>query len=143
MLVVLDTNQYVSALIRRGGQQDDLLEAWRRRRFGIAISPALLSEVADVLHRPKICATYNLAAARISRFLAILEAQSMVVPSVVSVSAVSDDPDDNAVLACALEAQADYIISGDHHLLDLGSYQGIPIIRAATFLDLVTREDAP
>lgn len=52
------------------------------------------------------------------------------------VDVIKDDPADNKYLACAYEGEADYIVSGDHHLLDLGSYQGIDIIKAREFLSL-------
>lgn len=49
------------------------------------------------------------------------------------------DPDDDHVLACALAAQADLVVSGDSHLLDLNSYQGIPIVGAAEALERIAR----
>ena len=53
-----------------------------------------------------------------------------------AVNVISDDPSDNKYLACAHEGEADYIVSGDHHLLDLKSYKGIKILKAKPFLDL-------
>jgi len=50
-----------------------------------------------------------------------------------------EDPDDDHVLACAMAAQADVIVSGDHHLLNLNNYQGIDILRPA---ELVARISA-
>ena len=49
---------------------------------------------------------------------------------------ILDDPDDDHVLACALAAQADLIVSGDHHLLDLKTYQDIRIVTATEALQL-------
>lgn len=51
---------------------------------------------------------------------------------------IFDDPDDDHVLACALAAQANLIVSGDHHLLDLKTYQGIRIVTASEALQLLT-----
>jgi hypothetical protein len=56
------------------------------------------------------------------------------------VDVVAADPSDNMVLACAVEGHADYIVSGDTHLLSLREYAGIPIITAAAFLDPLNRE---
>jgi hypothetical protein len=56
------------------------------------------------------------------------------------IAVIADDPD-NRILECAMEGQADFIISGDHHLTDLDNYQGIKIVDPATFLTLVTRLD--
>jgi putative PIN family toxin of toxin-antitoxin system len=51
--------------------------------------------------------------------------------------AVPNDPDDNHIVACALEGRADLIVSGDSHLLTLGIYAGIPIVRPMDFLRMV------
>ena len=69
--------------------------------------------------------------------MAVLNRYAVVVPGETIVRAVPDDPDDDAVLACAVEAEADYIVSGDRHLLVLGSYEGIHILRAAEFLAIL------
>ena len=53
-------------------------------------------------------------------------------------SVVTVDPDDDRVLEAATAAEADYIVSGDHDLLDLGSYDGITIVTAARFLEILS-----
>jgi len=55
-------------------------------------------------------------------------------------NAIPDDPQDEIFLACALDGQADLIVSGDRHLLDLGKYHGIPILTARQFLDTLAKE---
>jgi predicted nucleic acid-binding protein len=65
---------------------------------------------------------------------------AVLTPGELAVEAVADDPADDLVLACAVEGNADFIISGDHHLLDLENYQGIKIVNPARFLDLLERE---
>ena len=52
------------------------------------------------------------------------------------VDVIKADPTDNKYLACAHEGEADYIVSGDHHLLDLGAYEGIQIITASEFISI-------
>jgi predicted nucleic acid-binding protein len=52
------------------------------------------------------------------------------------IDVIQTEPTDNKYLACALEGEADYIVSGDRHLLDLGLYQGIKIIKAKAFLKI-------
>ena len=68
-------------------------------------------------------------------YLELLRKYAIVVPGSTTVNAVPDDPDDNIIIACALEAEADMIVSGDRHLLAIGSYQNIPIVKAAEFLE--------
>jgi putative PIN family toxin of toxin-antitoxin system len=98
-------------------------------------SSALLEELSDVLTRP--AATKQLALIGksprdlLADYLAIIEltdAQPLPAP-------VSRDPDDDAVLACALAAKAALIVSGDRDLLDLGAFNGIPILDAAQALE--------
>ena len=50
---------------------------------------------------------------------------------------VEDDPDDTKILACALEGEADFVVSGDHHLTDIGSFRGIPIVNPDAFLAIM------
>ncbi len=55
----------------------------------------------------------------------------------VSTHRITIDPTDNKFLACALEAKADFIVSGDHHLLELKHYQGIQIVNAKIFVNKI------
>ena len=56
-----------------------------------------------------------------------------------SIKVVKDDPDDDVFIECALAGDADYIVSGDKHLLDLKSYGKIKIVNAAEFIEMVGR----
>ena len=62
-----------------------------------------------------------------------LQVARIVVPATIA-PVMRSDPDDDHVLACALAAQADLIVSGDTDLLNLKTYQGIPIVNAAEAL---------
>lgn len=135
MRIVLDTNLAFSALLWRGSPHR-LLNALRDHPAAQLVgSSALLEELSDVLTRP--AATRQLALIGksprdvLADYLTIIElidAQPLPAP-------VSRDPDDDAVLACALAAKAALIVSGDRDLLDLGTFNGIPILRAAQALD--------
>lgn len=94
----------------------------------------MLEEFQRVARRPRIQQKYNLSTGDIDEYLEMLREYAIVVPGSITVNAVPDDPDDNIIIACALEAQADVIVSGDRHLLVLSSYQGIPIVKASDFL---------
>lgn len=67
-------------------------------------------------------------------FVARLHRHSQVTPGRLQVRVIAEDPDDNAVLACAKEGDAAYIVTGDGHLLSLGAYEGIPIVTPVQFL---------
>lgn len=134
MRVVLDTNQHISAIIRPNGHPAQIVKFWRIGLIEVAISPFILEEFEAVVHRPRIQQKHNLSDADIAEYLEGLRTFAVLVPGAVTVNAVPDDPDDNIIIACAIEAEVDMIISGDQHLLSLGSYQGIPIVRAVDFL---------
>ena len=86
------------------------------------------------MRRPHIQEKNNLTDTDIAEYLKVLKTFAVIVPGTITVNAVPDDPDDDIIIACAIEAEADMIISGDQHLLSLGSYQGVPIVKAVEFL---------
>ncbi len=134
MRVVLDTNQHISAIIRPNGHPAQIVKLWRVGLIELAISPAILEEFEAVVYRPRIQQKYNLSDADIAEYLEVLRTFAVLVPGTITVNAVPDDPDDNIIIACAIEAEADMIISGDQHLLSIGSYQRVPIVKAVEFL---------
>jgi putative PIN family toxin of toxin-antitoxin system len=105
-----------------------ILDAVADDRLALVTSAPLLAELRRVLEYPRLAKVIQEGAQ-----LADLVAASgvVVVPNRV-LTAVSDD-DDNRVLEAAIEGAADYIVSGDTDLLDLGSFQGIPIIAPGEF----------
>lgn len=67
-------------------------------------------------------------------FLSRIQGYATVVKPTITLDAVPDDPDDNRVLECALAGDADFIVTGDKHLLRLGAYKHIPILTVRKFL---------
>jgi putative PIN family toxin of toxin-antitoxin system len=126
---VLDTNVYVSGTILSRGVPWQVLEAWRQNEFTLVTSEAILAEIE------RVCRRYSVTAQDAARLMESLRADALVVPGEVEVSRTSDDPDDDKFLACALEAQAECIVTGDPHLLSLGSYHGIAILTPCEFLE--------
>lgn len=133
MRIVLDTNVVISALLWRGTPYR-LLEAIRQHEsLQLYSSPELLEELTDVITRPALSrrlATLGMTARDV--LSDYLEAIELVEP--VDVPRVARDPDDDHVLACALVATAELIISGDPDLLELAAYEGIPIVSPAEAL---------
>ena len=64
---------------------------------------------------------------------------AVITPGQLDIDAISDDPADNKILVCSLEREAEYIISGDHHLKDLKIFQGIKIVDPADINDTLER----
>ena len=124
---VLDTNVIVSGL-GWSGAPAAILDAVSDDRLVLVTSAPLLAELRRVLEYPKLAKVIQGGAQ-----LADLVAASGVVVVPDRVLTVVSDDDDNRVLEAAIEGTADYIVSGDADLLDLGSFQGIPIITPGEF----------
>lgn len=134
--VVLDTNVFVSSLLVKSGQPAEALDAWRSRSYLLVTSPPLIAEIVNTLSYERIRRKYNITDDDVAALVTLLEKDALVVPGQTEISGViPDDPDDERVLACALEGQADLIVSGDHHLLDLKTYEGIPVVTVRQFLE--------
>lgn len=133
---LLDTNVLVSSLLSPAAVPGQLLQAWRGDLFELCLSELLLAEVTEVLSRPKIRALARLADQQLDEFVELLQALA-VFPSapLLLEPVVADDPDDDVVLATAVAGQAETIVSGDHHLLALGTYRGLPVLTPRQFLD--------
>jgi uncharacterized protein len=125
---VLDTNIYVSALALPGSVAEEALQRASNQRYELVTSTAILAELATVLaNKFKWDPGRALEACR-----EVLEISTVVRPKK-RISLLNDDPD-NRILECAVAAKANCIATGDKHLLDLGRYEGIPIVRLVEFL---------
>jgi putative PIN family toxin of toxin-antitoxin system len=132
---VLDTNIYISGTILARGTPFAVLEAWRQQQYILITSEAIIVEIERVLHYPRIGQRYSITNQDVTRLIDSLQAESLVVAGDYEVSGVSPDPDDDKFLACALEGRADYIVTGDPHLLNLKQYHGIYILKPHKFLN--------
>jgi uncharacterized protein len=134
MRVVADTNLLLSALIYRGLPGRFLL-ALEDTRHSLLTSPRLLAELEDVIFRPKFkTAITKTGATPQALFDGFISLATVVKATTLAVQ-VSRDRDDDAVLACALAANADMIASGDDDLLVLQSFEGIPIVTARVAIE--------
>jgi len=129
MRVVADTNVLISALMF-GGLPGRFLDLALGRRFTLLSSKALLDEL-DAKLRGKFAVSESDAVA----IRAKLEGNARMADPDFRLNAVADDPDDNRVLECAVAGKADSIVSGDRHLLRIGSYEGIAIVTVRQFLE--------
>ena len=136
MRAVIDTNVLLSGLLWRG-QPHALLEHVRAGTVSMVSSPALLAELADVIGRAKFDAILTKTNTSRERSLAEVRQLAEVIDPPPLPAPVCRDPDDDEVLALALAAQVDLIVSGDDDLLVLGSFEGISIVNAAEALRLI------
>ncbi|MBV5294172.1 MAG: putative toxin-antitoxin system toxin component, PIN family [Curvibacter lanceolatus] len=135
MRIVLDTNIVISALLWQGAPHQLLGGIRTHADWQICSSLALLDELADVLARPFAARRLAQIGLQARDLLSdYVECTEWGVPHAVP-RVIAADADDDQVLAAALAARADLIVSGDkQHLLPLGSYQGIAIVDAAEAL---------
>ena len=132
--VVLDTNVIISAIFWRGAPYKVMKKALQRD-FILVISPDILEEVSERLKHK-----FNLPREEIETLMNILLSYSDIVEPTTKVNVVKADENDNKIIECAIDGEADFIVTGDHHLLELKSYKSIKIITPAEFLKLLESE---
>ena len=138
MKAVLDTNVIVSGIIKEAGRPGQILRLLlEESKFTSLTSPSILTEVRTVLRRDKIRKYHTWIDDKIDDFLTFFSSQSVVIAEKLSVQAITKDPEDDKFLACAEEGDADYIVSGDEHLLALKEYEGIQIVSPMVFLTIL------
>jgi putative PIN family toxin of toxin-antitoxin system len=132
--VVHDTNILVSSLW--GGNPMVVINRWKTGKITICVSKEIIHEYLEVISR------FSIAMPQALNLLMILGGKSnieFVKPSR-DFSAIREDPDDNMFLDAAVESQAEYLITGDSHLLKLKTFKGIKIISPEHFLSEVQSE---
>ena len=132
--IVLDTNTIISAIGWKHSKPRRILEACLSGKYLLVESPGLLKEFAAVMERPKFgFIPEEQKKELVTRLINYCE----IVEPTKKINIIKSDPSDNKVLECALEGKAQYIVSGDNHLLRLKVYMGIRIVTAAEFLESV------
>lgn len=137
MRAVADTNVVVSGLLWQGPSRR-VLDLARSGRLSLFTTVPLLAELEDVLSRNKLSRRLELASVTYRDLVLGYSALANVVTPAPLDPVILADPDDDAVLACALAARAELVISGDGHLLDLREFRGVHIVSPS---NLLSRED--
>ena len=133
MRVVADTNVMVSALLWEG-LPHRLLIAAETGRMVLYTSLHLVEELAGVLARPKLAAKLRERQTTTEELIiGYLKLAHLIVPETIT-PVIKEDPDDDAVLACALAARVAFVVTGDQHLLRLKSYHRIQMVSPKTLL---------
>lgn len=132
--IVLDTNVLISAL-GWGGSPEACLKLVLEDKVDNFYSSEIHDELSRVMDYPK----FEFGEEEKDSFLEIILSKSILVEPSEDIEIVKDDPSDNKFLECALEAEADFIVSGDPHLLELGRFKGIEILSPNTFLKRMDR----
>lgn len=131
MKVVLDTNVLISAFVKKDSHPETILKACLSGTIQFGMSKPLIDEFGRVLHKPKLVKRHRLNDKQISALVQQLRAIAHDVPVSTQPDVLERDPTDSFVLDCAVNYAADFIVTGDPDLLDLGEYQGIRITTPA------------
>ena len=132
--VVLDTNVLVSALIDDGKPRKLVLELLDK--YTVILSRQMLAELADVVSRNK----FSVKSGQVDRFLSSLVRMSQLVSDVARFKVVLEDPDDDVVLNTAYTGRAEFIVTGDRHLLELDKFKKTKIVTVNQMLEILMQK---
>ncbi|MFW6111284.1 MAG: putative toxin-antitoxin system toxin component, PIN family [Thermoproteota archaeon] len=131
MRVVLDTNVLVSAIFWKGNESP-IIQLVEEGKLTLVTSLPILKELKKVLSYPK----FPLDKEKVNEQVEYFFLAQLVSPTQ-KLNLIPQDPSYNKFLECALTGKADYIVSGDRHLLDLKEFQGIKIITGEELLTIL------
>jgi putative PIN family toxin of toxin-antitoxin system len=140
IVAVLDTNVLASAvagIAREESTPGELLRRWRAKEFTLIVSEPIQTELVRTLTNPYF--RNRLSTADIEVALARLRTDARIQPVTVHVAGVATHPEDDLILATALSARADCLVTGDKPLLERGAYRGILLLSPRQFLDVLDR----
>ena len=127
--VVFDTNVYISAILTAGTPRVVVSESFRREEIEILVSEVILTEIERILRLKIRRPLWDI----ITILIAIRQNSTLISPES-ELLVVTEDEADNRIIECAFQGKAQYIVSGDRHLLSLKEYQGIRILSPIEFL---------
>jgi putative PIN family toxin of toxin-antitoxin system len=131
--VVFDTNIYISALVIPGGNAEEAYLEAVRGAFDLYTSVAILTETARVLQTK-----FDWAEDKVREAVQTISQMAIVLRPRPTLHILDDEPD-NRILECAIAAQAEFVVSGDRHLLALKHHGNITMISLADFLTKLRR----
>ena len=136
MRVVLDTNVIISGLLWKGIPKV-LFDFVEQRVVQLCLTTRILNEVERVLGYPKIKQQLRLAQISPAEIMAYLYEHSILFADITIVDLITEDPSDNMFIDCALLSNAQWIVSGDEHLLKLKQVGDIKIVKPSEFLKYI------
>lgn len=131
--VALDTNIFVSSIFWKGPSHQVVSKALDRK-IEVFATIEILQELDKVLRRD-----FDEPDEIVHRQISLIVDYATIITSNVKLAVVKKDPDDDKVIECAVSCNADYIVTADKHLLELKEYEGIRIVTARQFLELLNK----
>jgi len=132
MRVVLDTSVLVSFLLTRGRVISAIIKQWETGRLEVIVSPQLIAELRRVAEDERLATRLRPGALEV--LLRALTENAEVVAGELELPGVTEYPDDDMVVACAVEGNVAYIITRDQHLLRMGTYRDIVVVSPEEFV---------
>lgn len=127
--VVPDTNILISAVFWRGNEYK-VIKKGLEKEYQLVLSPKIINEMTD-----KLGNKFDFPENKIKLWTDMLLYFANIVEPTEKLEVVKDDPDDNKIVECAVESNADYIVTGDKHLLKMKKFRNINITNASEFLE--------
>lgn len=135
----LDVNVLASGFQDTPGAPAVLIESWIRGAYELIISDHILGGLNRTLQKPYF--RQHMTPNQVDRVLAILRIRAQIVTPRVSVHGVGEDEEDDLVLSTALSGAAEFLVTGDRHLQQIGNYQGLIILPPREFLGVLARDE--
>jgi uncharacterized protein len=136
--VVVDTTVLISGFITPEGVSAKVLERAKAGAFTLCLSREIIEEMRSrLLYRRRIRERYRYADERVQQHCRDIEAACRLITDLPHLRVVMRDPNDDMVVASAVRAGADYIVTRDKDLLSLSAYEGIRVVTPRQFLDLL------
>jgi len=126
---VIDTNVLISSFIAYGKPRN-VLDRVFTGKVRLLTSPVILLEFEEVLSREK----FGLTKTQVQRIVSLIIRSSEAIEPKTKIILITEDPDDNKLLECAIDGRAKYIITGDKHLLKIRKYKNIRVVNPNSFL---------
>jgi len=134
LCVVLDTNLLVSYLLTQGKTITRIIDYWENGDIIVVVSPAIVEELAEVVQRPRL-RQHMTGDPQV--IINLLLSDAIQTRGDLAFPGASRDPKDDKFLACAVEGEAAYLVSGDEDLLSLKQFRDVLIMSPANFVRLI------
>jgi putative PIN family toxin of toxin-antitoxin system len=140
MSVVLDTNVLASGTVSAYNAPGRILDAWRLGQFELIVSEYIINELYQAFRKPYF--RNHVSMDDTAAFVELLQNETTIIPILVKISGVATHSEDDLILATAVSAKADYLVTGDGTFLRKvgNSYQGVNLITPSKFLKILEQQ---
>jgi uncharacterized protein len=136
---VIDTNVFISGGTISAGPPSKIIDHWRNQDFVMVVSPQLIAEYEEVLQRSEIMKFTGLSTQENTEYIKEIKDRAYIASGRFVLTVLTDDPDDNMILACAEEGMATHLVTGNTKHFPFKEYKGIQVLTPRAFLDLLEK----